>query len=158
MDARQRLQARCQGLADALQTLESEVLALPPAPERRQYLAAVHRLMHVLEQELHGPLTAAMAAQSPRESVADGDGATAPPESLPLDEALALAIDAHLLEACTSQWHRAARVAGTAVGLWPDLPVSLFAQRLQVLINAGRIEVRGDILNILQSEVRRTGS
>lgn len=156
MDARQRLQRRCQEMADALQALESDVLALPPAPDRRQYLAAVHRLMHVLEQDLHEPLGAVIAAQSTGASMPVGhsDEVSAPTGQDLMDEVLAVSIDAHLLDACTPQWRQAARVAGTAVGQWPDLPVMLFAQRLQGLIAAGHVEVRGDVLNILQSDVR----
>lgn len=134
---RSDLQGACQTLAEALEALEQHVLALPAGPQRSHCLQAVQRMAHVFDTELRLPLS--QPAPEP-----------APPLTGP-EEAQ---IDDCLLDALTAEWRRAARVVGAAVAEWPDMPLEHFAQRLQVLAQAGRLQVRGDFTSLLHSEVR----
>ena len=152
----------CQALSLAIAEVEARLFDLPEGEERSRYLRAMQRMAHLLETELQGPLS--QASSAPHHT--DVPGSTAERNSVedPLSalcNALGAAtleeIDAWLLEACTPQWRQAARVTGTAVGQWPELPIALFAERLQTLARAGHIEAKGDLAMVLQSEVRRLG-
>lgn len=161
-DALTTVHAAAGALAEALNTLEARVLDLPEGDARSRYLRAVQRMAHAMELDLLAPLQLAIE-DSPcltgdEDATARDDtgdaliGSDGDPE--PASAELRAEIDRCLLEACTSQWRQAARVAGMALGQWPDLPIELFARRLQGLASRGLIEAKGDLTLILHSEVR----
>jgi hypothetical protein len=67
-------------------------------------------------------------------------------------------IDAALLRAASHRWRKLSRVVATAMY---DLPVRIdgvpdvfYAQRVEVLVQAGRLEAFGDLRRMRYSEVR----
>ncbi len=151
-------------LADVLTEMESLVLSQPESEERRRLMRAIQRLASLADMELRLPLEKAMEDMSQSRAdradravlrvqdhgvLADSPGIAA----TTIDE-----IDAYLRDACTDQWRQAARVTGTAVAQWPDLPIALFAERLLHLSRTGTLESRGDLTQVLHSEVRRLRS
>lgn len=71
-------------------------------------------------------------------------------------------IDAALLSQVSNDWRKVARVVGTAMLSMPDRPVGVpdvfFAQRVALLVAAGRIESQGDLRRMGFSEVRLSSS
>lgn len=154
---RMALHAASQSLAQALAAFESHVLSLPAGPERSAYLQAVQRMAHVLEMELSQPLARALESPGAEGSADRIEPSSGGSPDHGLDERLVQAIDACLLGATTFEWRRAARVVGVAVAEWPALPLAQLAHRLQSLARTGRLEARGDLANMLHSEVRLPG-
>lgn len=71
------------------------------------------------------------------------------------------AYDAQLLAACPSEWRRAARAVGEAMGACdPDNKMSdlFFSTRLQHLIESGEVEVEGDLRDLRSYRVRRAAA
>ncbi|WP_353396750.1 DUF3658 domain-containing protein [Hydrogenophaga sp. 5NK40-0174] len=135
----------------------------PEGEDRRVMLRAVQKLASQVDIDLRIPLERAMQTLAPPESAGTGGQANSSGDgnaehetwvrSLGAEEVAR--IDAQLLDACSDQWRQAARLAGTAVASWPDLPISFFAARLQALARQGKLEARGDLSLMLHSEVRR---
>jgi hypothetical protein len=67
-------------------------------------------------------------------------------------------IDDALLSDCISSGRKVARIAGTAVGLLhdelPDVPTGFYSQRVQALVAAGHLDLRGNLDYMRFSEVR----
>ena len=67
-------------------------------------------------------------------------------------------IDAALLGDCASSWRKVARVVGTAMRALqdshPDIPTGYYAQRVALLVSAGRLESQGNLEYMRFSEVR----
>ena len=67
-------------------------------------------------------------------------------------------IDSALLAECAPPWRKCARVVMGAMKridlTLPDLPVALYAQRVAVLVRAGRLESQGNLSHLRFSEVR----
>jgi hypothetical protein len=68
------------------------------------------------------------------------------------------AIDRALLAASHTNWRKVAFVVGTAMDAYPDsyhdIPDVFYAQRIQALVSAGRLEVQGNLRRMRFSEVR----
>jgi hypothetical protein len=68
------------------------------------------------------------------------------------------AIDAALLGDCAVSWRKVARVVGTAMRALqdsqPDIPAGYYAQRVALLVSAGRLESQGNLEYMRFSEVR----
>ena len=71
-------------------------------------------------------------------------------------------IDAALLSQISNDWRKVARVVGTAILSMADRPAGVpdvfFAQRVALLVAAGRIESKGDLGRMGFSEVRLRSS
>lgn len=91
-----------------------------------------------------------------------------PPDVMPDEVALKLiaalrpeqiqAVDEALINECSPQWCKVARVVGTVMSSMPDrvpgIPDSFYAKRVAEMVAQGRLEVQGDLSRMRYSEVR----
>ena len=157
----QDLIAACDKATSALSEAEVVIARMPPGEERSQHL----RVLAGLFADLLGQLRVSAVRQYPElvppEPLGDPDTVLDAEDEEIASRLTAVEIqiiDQALLENCSPQWRKVARVVGSAMTtfleVFPDLPDGFYAQRVIQLVRSGCLESQGNLEHMRFSEVR----
>jgi hypothetical protein len=157
----QDLLVACEEASSALAKAEAAVGRMPPGEERSQHL----RVLAGLFADLLGKLRVSAVRQYPElvppEPLGEPDtilDAEDEERASRLTAAELQVIDQSLLEHCSPQWRKVARVVGSAmtsmIKAFPDLPDGFYARRVIELVQSGSLESQGNLEYMRFSEVR----
>jgi hypothetical protein len=144
----------------AISEAEPVIWRLPKTPERDQFLHAHTGVIVDILSQLKAPLV----RQYPELDTTLPEG---PPDTelndeeqrtvVAFSESQVAFIDSVLLADCATSWRKVARIVGTALTHWPEVaqvPIGFFARRVKALVEAGKLESKGNLDYMRFSEVR----
>lgn len=144
----------------AISEAEPVIWRLPKTPERDQFLHAHTGVIVDILSQLKAPLV----RQYPELDTTLPEG---PPDTelndeeqrtvVALSDSQVAFIDSVLLADCATSWRKVARIVGTALTHWPEVaevPIGFFARRVKALVEAGKVESKGNLDYMRFSEVR----
>lgn len=144
----------------AISEAEPVIWRLPKTPERDQFLHAHTGVIVDILSQLKAPLV----RQYPELDTTLPEG---PPDTelndeeqrtvVALSDSQVAFIDSVLLADCATSWRKVARIVGTALTHWPEVaevPIGFFARRVKALVEAGKLESKGNLDYMRFSEVR----
>lgn len=144
----------------AISEAEPVIWRLPKTPERDQFLHAHTGVIVDILSQLKAPLV----RQYPELDTTLPEG---PPDTelndeeqrtvVAFSECEVAFIDSVLLADCATSWMKVARIVGTALTHWPEVaevPIGFFARRVKALVEAGKLESKGNLDYMRFSEVR----
>lgn len=144
----------------AISEAEPVIWRLPKTPERDQFLHAHTGVIVDILSQLKAPLV----RQYPELDTTLPEG---PPDTelndeeqrtvVAFSESQVAFIDSVLLADCATSWRKVARIVGTALTHCPevaDVPIGFFARRVKALVEAGKVESKGNLDYMRFSEVR----
>ena len=160
-DTAQKLLAACEQTAAGLAAAEEAVRGVDDQTERSELLGSLATVTAHLFSGIrasvvrqHPDLVAVEAPGEPDVFLDEGEQqavASLEPEQV-------VRIDQALLQSCSTQWRKVARVVGATqsalAGEFPELPAGFCAQRIAELVACGHLESQGSLQHMRFSEVR----
>lgn len=141
---------------------EEVLFNLPESAEQKDYIGSYGRVVAAIFSELRFPLVKHYPdLDTSVPDLSQPDTLLEPAEQALVDQLTpeqVLAIDEALLAECVGTWRKVARVVGEVMtqtlAEHPEIPDGYYAQRVILLVQAGRLESRGNLNRMRYSEVR----